>query len=189
VALLDCNTHLVSAAQKYNKDELLETCVSFFLNADIICWRGKRIVKCFSSIGITHMKHRLRRSILDLQEETEDINDKYVEMSGKHDYDPVLVNVDEYFADELREKVVTKLSRGLGFSVRRANEYYQSLRGTMIVSVLYLNSINKLHWEIERSEMHNVAATLRKCVSLTRELVALSKHLYRINSYREFYSL
>lgn len=178
--------NLVSTAQISKKEELRGTCRDIFIDTDIICWWSSRIIKCFSGSKKPPMKHRLRRSALDFGEETRDINDKYIEVSREHDYDPILVSIDEYFTKELQERVVMRLSSALKISIRRAQEYYQSLRGTMITNVRYLNSINRLHWEIERSEMHDVAATLKKCVSIANELVSLSNHLLKIDNYGDF---
>lgn len=174
---------LVSAAQKLRKGELQETCINFFMDTEMISWGGNRIIKLFFGSRKPHMKYRLRRTTLDLQEEDEGISNKYLEISRKNDYDPILVSIDEYLAEELQGKVAKKLSNALKISIRRANEYYQSLRGMMIASVLYLNSVNKLHWEIEKCEMDKASVTLEKCVSIATEIVTLSNHLHKINAY------
>ena len=181
--LLLLSMNLVSTAQISKKEELTGTCFDIFMDTEIICWGCSRIIKCFSGSKKLSMKHRFRRSTLDLKEDTENINDKYIEISKKNGYDPILVSMEEYFTEELHEIGVKRLSSKLKISMRRAQEYYQSLRETMVVSALYLNAINKLHCEIEHSEMSNVAATLKECVSITIELVYLSNHLHKTNKY------
>lgn len=175
--------NLTSTAQISTKEELTETCFDIFMDTRMICWGCSRIIKCFFGSKKLPMKHRLRRSILGFGEETEDVNDEYIGISKKHDYDPILVSIDEYFTEELQEIGVKRLSSKLKISMHRAQKYYQLLRATMVVSALYLNAINKLHCEIEHSEMSNVAATLKECISITSELVYLSNHLHKINRY------